>query len=94
MAVTSCLCSPRASPRPTTKSSSTPHREAGPSASAIGSSPQCANGTGEQDDENPAPAPRKKKKAPGRNQPPQVELFNLAQDLSEKHNLASENRRS
>jgi arylsulfatase A-like enzyme len=47
-----------------------------------------AAGTGEQEDETPAPA--KRKKGARKNQPPEVELFNLAQDLSEQHNLASE----
>ena len=46
-------------------------------------------GTSEEDDESPAPA--RGKKAARRNQPPKVELFNLAQDLSEKHDLAAEN---
>jgi arylsulfatase A-like enzyme len=45
-----------------------------------------AVGTGE-DDETPAPAARKKGK---KQQRAAVELFNLAQDLSEKHNLAAE----
>ncbi len=44
--------------------------------------------SGEEDEESPAPAKRKKA---ARKQPPAgVELFNLAQDLSEKHNLAAE----
>ncbi len=47
-----------------------------------------ANGTGEQDQASPAPA--KRKKAARKGQPPGVELFNLAQDLSEKRNLAAE----
>jgi arylsulfatase A-like enzyme len=47
-----------------------------------------ATGTGEQDEETPAPA--KRKKVARKNQPPGVELFNLAQDLSEKHDLAAE----
>ena len=42
-----------------------------------------------EDDADPVPAPRKKKKAGG-NPAGQVELFNLAQDLSEKNNLAAE----
>jgi arylsulfatase A-like enzyme len=46
-------------------------------------------GTAEEDDESPAPA--RGKKAARRNQPPKVELFNLAQDLSEKHDLAADN---
>ena len=44
-------------------------------------------GASEGDDENAAPARRKKGARKG--QPPSVELFNLAQDLSEKHNLAA-----
>jgi arylsulfatase A-like enzyme len=47
-----------------------------------------ATGTSEEDDESPAPARRKK--AARQNQPQKVELFNLAQDLSEKHDLAAE----
>jgi arylsulfatase A-like enzyme len=45
-------------------------------------------GTADQDDESPAPTKRKKaaRKAP----PANVELFNLAQDLSEQHNLAAQ----
>ena len=46
-----------------------------------------AIGTNEEDDETPAPAARKK--AARKNRPPGVELFNLAQDLSEKHDLAA-----
>jgi arylsulfatase A-like enzyme len=46
-------------------------------------------GAAEGDDETPVPA--RPKKAGRRNQPPKVELFNLAQDLSEKHDLAAEN---
>jgi len=46
-------------------------------------------GTAEDDDESPVPA--RGKKAARRKQPPKVELFNLAQDLSEKHDLAAEN---
>lgn len=47
-----------------------------------------AVGTGEDEEKTPAPAKRKK----GKKQPERagVELFNLAQDLSEKHNLAAE----
>jgi arylsulfatase A-like enzyme len=45
-------------------------------------------GTGEQDDETPAPA--KRKKAARKDPPPGLELFNLAQDLSEKQNLAAD----
>jgi arylsulfatase A-like enzyme len=48
-----------------------------------------SNGTGEQDDESPPPA-KKKKKGAKKGQGAGVELFNLAQDLSEKHNLAAE----
>jgi arylsulfatase A-like enzyme len=47
-----------------------------------------ATGTSEEDDESPAPARRKK--AARQNQPQKVELFNLAQDLSEKHDLSAE----
>jgi len=46
-----------------------------------------ATGTAEEDDESPAAA--KRKRGARKNQPPGVELFNLAQDLSEKHNLAA-----
>ena len=46
-------------------------------------------GSSEEDDESPSPA--RGKQAARRNQPPKVELFNLAQDLSEKHDLAAEN---
>jgi arylsulfatase A-like enzyme len=46
-----------------------------------------ATGTAEEDDESPALASGKK--AARKNQPPRVELFNLAQDISEKHNLAA-----
>ena len=46
-------------------------------------------GTAEEDDESPVPS-RGKKAARG-NQPPKIELFNLAQDLSEKHDLSAEN---
>ncbi len=46
-----------------------------------------ATGIGEEDDESPAAAMRKK--AARKSQPPSVELFNLANDLSEKHNLAA-----
>ena len=48
-----------------------------------------ATGTAEEDDESPVPARRKK--AVRKNQAPRVELFNLAQDLSEKHDLSAEN---
>jgi arylsulfatase A-like enzyme len=48
-----------------------------------------ATGTSEEDDESPAPARRKK--AARENPLPRVELFNLAQDLSEKHDLSAEN---
>jgi arylsulfatase A-like enzyme len=47
-----------------------------------------STGTSEEDDESPAPA--RGKKAARKNQPPKVELFNLAQDLSEKHDLSAE----
>ena len=47
-----------------------------------------ATGTAEEDDESPVPA--QQKKAARKNRAPRVELFNLAQDLSEKHNLAAE----
>jgi arylsulfatase A-like enzyme len=47
-----------------------------------------ATGTAEEDEESPAPA-RKKKGA--RAQAQKMELFNLAQDLSEKDDLAAEN---
>jgi arylsulfatase A-like enzyme len=47
-----------------------------------------AVGVGEEEVEQPAPA--KRKKAARKNQSSPVELFNLAQDLSEKNNLASE----
>ena len=47
-----------------------------------------AYGSGQGNDENPAPA--KRKKGARQSQAPTVELFNLAQDLSEKHNLAAE----
>ena len=89
MAATSCPSSPRASLRLTTKSSSTPRRDAG--AIRVGDWKLVlngSNGNGEQDDESPAPARRKK--AARQNQPPKVELFNLAQDLSEKHDLSAE----
>ena len=46
-------------------------------------------GTAEEDDERPSSA--RGKKAAQRNRPLKVELFNLAQDLSEKHDLAAEN---
>jgi arylsulfatase A-like enzyme len=46
-------------------------------------------GSSEEDDESPSPA--RGKQAARRNQPPKVELFNLAQDLSEKRDLAAEN---
>jgi arylsulfatase A-like enzyme len=46
-------------------------------------------GTGEDEEGSPTPAPRKKAAKKGR--PPGVELFNLAQDLSEKHDLSAEN---
>ena len=46
------------------------------------------NGTGEQDDESPASG--KGEKAARKNQPSKVELFNLAQDLSEKQDLSTE----
>lgn len=48
-----------------------------------------STGSAEEDDESPAPA--KRKKGARKNQSPGVELFNLAQDLSEKHNLSAEN---
>ena len=48
-----------------------------------------ATGTAEEDDESPPPAGGKK--AARKNQRPGVELFNLTQDLSEKHNLAAAN---
>ena len=47
-----------------------------------------AAGSSEEDDESPVSARRKK--AAAKNPSPKVELFNLAQDLSEKHNLAAE----
>ena len=47
-----------------------------------------AAGTGKPEEQTPALA--KRKKAARKNQPPEVELFNLAQDLSEKQNLAAE----
>ncbi len=47
-----------------------------------------ATGTGEQDEETPAPA--KRKKAARKNQPPELELFNLAQDLSEEPQPAAD----
>ena len=47
-----------------------------------------STGVAEPDDESPAPARRKK--AARKNQPRELELFNLAQDLSEKHDLAAE----
>ena len=47
-----------------------------------------ATGTAEEDDESPAPARSKKGKR--KNQPRGVELFNLAEDLSEKHDLSAE----
>jgi arylsulfatase A-like enzyme len=43
----------------------------------------------QEDDESPAPALRQK--AARKKQPATVELFNLAQDLSEKHDLTAEN---
>ncbi len=49
-----------------------------------------AAGVGEESQANLAPTPRKKKKLAQKAQPPAVELFNLAQGLSEKHNLAAE----
>ena len=48
-----------------------------------------STGSAEEDDESPAPA--KRKKGARKNQSPGVELFNLAQVLSEKHNLSAEN---
>ena len=48
-----------------------------------------STGTAEEDDESPAPAGRKK--AARKNRAWKVELFNLAQDLSEKHDLSAEN---
>jgi len=49
------------------------------------------NGTGGQRDKASAPTKRKKKRRAARkNPPPPVELFNLAQDLSEKNNLAAD----
>jgi arylsulfatase A-like enzyme len=47
-----------------------------------------ATGTAEEDDESPVPT--RPKKAARKNQAPRVELFNLAQDLSEMHDLAAE----
>lgn len=47
-----------------------------------------ATGTSEEDDETAVSA--KRTKAGRKNPPPRVELFNLAQDLSEKHDLAAE----
>ena len=49
-----------------------------------------ASGVGEEDEESPAPAPAKKKKGAKKQQKAGAELFNLAQDLSEKHDLAAE----
>jgi arylsulfatase A-like enzyme len=48
-----------------------------------------STGSAEEDDESPAAA--KRKKATRKTQLPKVELFNLAQDLSEKHDLSAEN---
>lgn len=42
------------------------------------------------DGESPGPAPKKGKRAARTRPPPQVELFNLARDVSEKDNLAPE----
>jgi len=47
-----------------------------------------ATGIGEEEQQSPAPA--KRKKAARKSPPPQVELFNLARDISEKNNLASQ----
>ena len=81
-----------------TQGAPSPHDEillnAAPRAGAIrvGDWKLVINGMGgTSESEMDSPAPTRPKQAARRNQPPKVELFNLAQDISEQHDLAAEN---